>query len=94
VGRTAGHWVNVRKKNELLIDDYTELWQAKDAITTMVEANGYAVYDLRQADYGFRLELNSHINDEAASYLCGQLPLSADYFGEGSHGLMIELYKN
>jgi len=76
------------------IDNYAEMWQVKDAITMVVEANGYAIYDLRQTDYGFRLELNGHIDDEAASFLCGQFPLSADYFGEDSHGTVITLYKN
>lgn len=76
------------------IGDYAEMWQAKDAITTVVEANGYGIYDLRQTGYGFRLELDDHIDDEAASFLCGQFPLSADYFGEDSHGTVITLYKN
>jgi len=76
------------------IDNYAEMWQVKDAITMVVEASGYAIYDLRQADYGFRLELDCHIDDEAARFLCGQFPLSADYFGEDSHGTVINLYMN
>lgn len=75
------------------IDDYAEMWQAKDAITTVVEANGYAVYDIRLTAYGFRLELDSHIDDEAASFLCGQFPLIADYIGEGGRGTIISLYR-
>lgn len=75
------------------IDDYTEAWQAMDAITTVVESNGYGIYDLRLTDGGFRLELNSHIDDEAAGDLCGQFSLSADYGGEGTHGTVIEFYK-
>jgi len=76
------------------IGDYAEMWQVKDAIITVVEANGYGIYDLRQTNYGLRLELDGHIDDEAASFLCGQFPLSADYFGEDSHGTVITLYKN
>lgn len=75
------------------IDDYTEIWAAKDAITTVVEANGYAVYDLRDTDYGYRLELSRHIDDEAASDLCSQFPFTADYFGEGSNGTVVCLYR-
>lgn len=75
------------------IEDYTEMWQMKDAITTVVEANGYITYGLRQTDYGFKLELTSHIDDEMANSLCGQFPLSACYYGEGGHGSVFLLYK-
>ena len=74
------------------IDDYTEIWQMKDAITTVVEANGYSIWDLSQEGSGFKLELNSHLDDEAISYLCWQFPLSADYSGEVNHGTIISLY--
>lgn len=36
------------------IEDYTEMWQMKDAITTVVEANGFNIYDLHLTDYGFK----------------------------------------
>ena len=58
----------------------------------VVEANGYSILDLSQEGSGFKLELNSHLDDEAISYLCGQFPLSADYSGEGNHGTIISLY--
>ena len=74
------------------INDYTEIWQLKDAITTVVEANGYSIWDLCQEGSGFKLELNSHLDDEAISYLCGQFPMTADYSGEGNHGTIITLY--
>ena len=74
------------------IDDYTEIWQMKDAITTVVEANGYSIWDLSQEVFGFKLKLNVHLDDEAISYLCGQFPLSADCSGEGNHGTIINLY--
>ena len=72
--------------------DYTEIWQMKDSITTVVEANGYSVWDLSQMDEGFKLELNNHLDDDAISNLCGQFPLTADYSGDGSHGTIINLY--
>ena len=92
--RIAGRWGREAKTEMTHIDYYTEAWQAMDAITTVVEANGYGIYDLRQTDFGFRLELNSHIDDEAAEDLCGQFSLSADYGGEGEYGTLISLYKD
>lgn len=73
--------------------DYTEIWQTKDSITTVVEANHYSIWELNQSDYGFVLELNEHLEDDAISLLCGQFPLVADYDGEGSHGTRITLYR-
>lgn len=72
--------------------DYTEIWQMKDSITTVVEANHYSIWELSQTDYGFALELNEHLEDDAISLLCGQFPLVADYNGEGLHGTSISLY--
>ena len=68
-----------------------QLWELKDSITTVVEANGYRVYDIRKTGSGFMLELTRHIDEDAASLLAGQLPLSASYDGEGSHGTLIEM---
>ena len=64
----------------------------KDAITTVMEANGYSIWDLSQECSGFKMELNSHLDDEAISYLCGQFPLPGDYSGEGNHGTILNLY--
>lgn len=69
-----------------------DAWQMKDAITTVVEANHYSVWDIKQMSGGFCVELNCTLNDEAASLLCGQFPLSADYEGQGSHGTVFMLY--
>lgn len=72
--------------------DYTEVWQLQDAITTAVNACGYGVWDLHQTHTGFLLELAEHLNDEAmANFIC-QLPLVADYDGEGSHGTIISIH--
>lgn len=69
-----------------------DVWQMKDAIMTVVNANGYSVWDLRQTARGFRVELNDKIDEEAASLLCGQFPLAADYEGEGKTGTVFVLY--
>lgn len=70
------------------------VWQMKDAIRTVVDANGYSVWDIRQTYSGFRLELNVSLDDDAASMLCGQFPLSADYDGNGNHGAIFVLYNS
>lgn len=40
----------------------------------------------------FKLETYTHLDDAAVNELCSQLPLVADYEGEGSHGSMFTLY--
>ena len=72
--------------------DYSELWALKDAITTAVEANGYAVWDIRQGAGALRVELDRHLTDDQMSALCCQFPLTADYDGEGTHGSTFTLY--
>lgn len=73
--------------------DYMEAWQMQDAVTTVANANGYGVWDLHPTGDGFVLELDRHISDEAAGNLCGQMPLTADYCGEGTHGTMLSLHR-
>ena len=73
--------------------NYTEIWQMKDSITTVVEVNHYSIWELSQTDYGFALELNEHLEDDVISLLCGQFSLVADYDGEGTHGTRITLYR-
>ena len=73
--------------------DYTEIWQMKDSIPSVVEANHYSIWELSQSDYGFVFFLCEHFEDDAISLLCGQFPLIADYDGEGSHGTRITLYR-
>ena len=74
------------------LKDYSELWQIQDCITTAVNACGYAIWDLRPSSGGFRLELTSHIDEENISNFCCQLPLMADYNGEGKNGSLFSLY--
>lgn len=69
-----------------------DAWQMKDSIVTVVEANGYSVWDIRQTANGFRVELNDTLNDDEISKLCGQYPLPSDYDGEGGHGTVFTLY--
>lgn len=74
------------------LKDYTKLWQLQDSITTAVNACGYGIWDLCPLDRGFRLELTTHIAEEDISNFCCQLPLIADYEGEGKNGSMFSLY--
>lgn len=73
-------------------EDYTAIWLQKDAITTIVDANGYGVWDLHPTENGFQLELDARLDDESIEYLCAQMPLTADYGGEGDCGSVICLY--
>ena len=42
--------------------------------------------------WGFHLELTEHLDDAEISNICSQLPLSADYEGEGINGSVLSLY--
>ncbi|MED9898471.1 MAG: hypothetical protein UE783_09925 [Prevotella sp.] len=75
------------------MNDYTEIWQLQDVITTAVNACGYDIWDLRANDSGFLLELAEYLDDDAINLLCCQLPLVADYEGQGAHGSMFCLYR-
>ncbi len=68
------------------------MWQAKDSVTTTVEANGYGVWDLRPTGLGLSLELSQHLGEEEAIRLCFQFFLPSDYWGEGEHGSVFRLY--
>lgn len=73
--------------------EYTELWQMQDAITTVANANGYTVWELRMMDGCFHLELNTHLDEEKISEFCAQMPLPTDWEGEGTHGSKFCLYQ-
>ena len=47
------------------MNDYTEIWQLQDVITTAVNACGYDIWDLRANDSGFLLELAEYLDDDA-----------------------------
>ena len=74
------------------MEDYQRIWQLQDAITTVVDANGFTVWSLRHSDGGFQLELTEHIQEDRAAELCGQFPLDAEYSGEGRTGTLILLW--
>ena len=74
------------------IPRFQELWLHRDKITTMVDANGYSVWDMRQSGQTIYVELCQHLNDDQQTALCCQFPFSADYDGEGSHGSIFSLY--
>lgn len=64
---------------------YENAWQVQDEITTAVNALGWSIWDLhydRNADV-FRLEVNSHLDDEEQGKLISQMSLSTDYDGTG-----------
>lgn len=75
------------------MNDYTEIWQLQDAITTSVNACGYGIWDLHATDSGFHLELAEYMDDDNINFLCHQLPLVADYDGQGAHGSIFCLYR-
>lgn len=73
---------------------YENAWQVQDEITAAVNALGWSIWDLhydRNADV-FRLEVNSHLDDEEQGKLISQMSLSTDYDGEGIHGSQFTLY--
>lgn len=62
---------------------YENAWQVQDEITTAVNALEWSIWDLhydRNADV-FRLEVNSHLDDEEQGKLISQMSLSTDYDG-------------
>lgn len=65
-----------------------------DAITTVVNACGHTVWHLtHHADaHTFALELTAPLDEEAALALCAQLPLNADFEGQGQQGARFTLY--
>ncbi len=71
--------------------DFTEIWQLQDAIITAVNACGHVVWDLHETSDGFHLEFAEHLDEDEISNFCYQLPLSADYEGEGKNGSVLRL---
>ena len=68
------------------VSNYVDAWQVMEDIRTVVEANHYRVWDLRQTSGGFRLELDNLLGDDEVCMFCGQFSISADYEGDGDHG--------
>ncbi len=79
---------------ELMPMRYENAWQMQDEITSVVNALGWNIWELRydrEAD-AFRLEVYQHLDDEEQVQLVSQMSLSADYEGEGMHGSRFTLY--
>lgn len=74
--------------------DYTEIWQMKDTITTVVDANGHSVWDISVDEDMLQLELTSHLDENQIDELCSQFPMDADYAREGFCGSVFNLYIN
>lgn len=83
---------NEMPQNNGFIAHSVNIWQMTDSIRTVVDANHYSIWDMRQTADGFRLELNETLSEDAACLLCGQFPLSADFDGDGMHGTIFTLY--
>lgn len=81
-------------REQLNLSKYDDVWRLQDEITAAVNALGYTVWELsyNQQSGTFRLELNEHVEDDQTSTICYQMPLTADYEGEGSHGSLYTLY--
>ena len=74
--------------------NYEDIWQIQDEITAAVNSLSFSLWDLHyvRASFAFHMELNKHLPDEVLSSFCSQMPMSADYEGEGSHGSVFTLY--
>lgn len=73
---------------------YEDIWQIQDEITSAVNSLGFSLWDLHydRPSFSFHLELNEHLPDEVISSFCFQMPLPADYDGEGNDGSVFTLY--
>ena len=73
--------------------NYEDIWQIKDEITAAVNSIGFSLWDLHfdRDTFSFHMELNEHLTDEVLSSFCSQMPMSADYDGEGNHGSLFSV---
>jgi len=83
-----------RKDRE--VTDFDKIWRLQDEIRSAV--NGFLGETVWDLSYNARrcaieLELTIHIDNEAASELCSQMPLTADYDGEGLYGTRFVFYE-
>lgn len=72
----------------------TLAWRYAVLITAAVNSLGCYLWDLHydRSSFSFHLELSQHLSEDALSSFCSQMPLVADYDGEGSHGSVFTLY--
>ena len=73
--------------------NYEDIWQIQDEITAAVNSLGFSLWDLHydSDSFSFHMELNEHLPNEALSSFCSQMPMSADYDGEGNHGSLFSV---
>ena len=73
--------------------NYEDIWQKQDEITAAVNHLGFSLWDLHydRSSFYFYMELNEHLPDEVLSSFCSQMPMSADYDGEGNHGSLFSV---
>lgn len=70
-------------------EEYFDIWNLMDEIRTVVDActrSGIWNLNYDRSSQLIRLELNSHLDDEASVDLCSQFPVNGYYEGEGTHG--------
>jgi len=75
--------------------DWDSIWRLQDEIHAVVNAVvGETIWNLayNSSRQAIELELTIRLEEEAASDLCAQFPIAADYDGEGFHGTMFVLY--
>ena len=73
--------------------NYEDIWQIQDEITASVNSLGFTLWDLHydRSSFSFHIELNEHLPDEVLSSFSSQMPMSADYDGEGNHGSLFSV---
>ena len=85
VSRFVNGMLADRFSRKRMMDDMSMNFMSKTAPDFMSKGN--EVFDKILND-----ELTVHLDEEAASHLCCQLPLPADYDGEGDRGTKFILY--
>ena len=75
--------------------DFDSIWRTQDEIRTVVNAVlGECIWNLAYDErrMAIVLELTVSLEEEAISDLCCQIPIPADYDGEGSKGSKFVFY--
>ena len=75
--------------------DFDSIWHIQDEIRTVVDAAvGCGIWNLSYSERrgAIKLELTSHLDEDAVSDLCCQFPLPCDYDGEGARGSKFAFY--
>ena len=72
---------------------YENVWNQEDDITTIVNAIGKEVWDMKYDETSglIRLELSDHLQEQEQNVFIAHLSSNADYEGEGSHGSIFNI---